>query len=226
MLSGLHAIGRQQLVDQAARAGAALAVHQAQAAARHIGKGLHPMRIAARDDQALAAPHHRQADMARRVQPAPQPALQLRHGPALRHMEAGHFAFVAAQFRQGFLAAAPEQFEADAAAVLDPVGQRQVVARRQPQALGGDAHHRRQQGFQPALPGGMHVVQRPPRRRVQVHQGGTELGQARAATAFHDDHRRAQRLLAVAQQAPGRAVGHAGLPRGDAEGPAGSQRRQ
>jgi hypothetical protein len=184
------------------------------------------MRIAARDDQALAAPHHRQADMARRVQPAPQPTGQLRPGPTLRHMEAGHLAFVAAQFRQGFLAAAPEQFEADAAAVLDPVGQRQVVARRQPQALGGDAHHRRQQGFQPSLPGRMHFIQRMPRRRVQFDQGSAEFGQARAATAFHDHHRHAQRLLAVAQQTPGRAVGHAGGARGDAKRPTCGQRSQ
>ncbi len=43
-------------------------------------------------------------------------------------------------------------------------------------------------------------------------QGGAEFRQARAAAAFHDHHRDAQGLFAVAQQTPGRAVGHAGLP--------------
>jgi hypothetical protein len=132
-------------------------------------------------------------------------------------METGHLAFVAPEFRQRFFAAAPEQFEADATTMLDPVGQRQVVACGQAQALGGGAHHRRQQGFQLALPGRMHLLQGAPRRRVKIDQGHAELGKARTTTAFHDHHRRTQRLFAVAQQAPGRTVGHAAARAADAQ---------
>jgi hypothetical protein len=168
------------------------------------------MRIAARHDQALAAAHQRQADMQPGLEPARQPARHLRRRPGLRHVEAGDIALVAAQFRQRLVAAAPEQVEADAATMFDPVGQRQVVACRQPQALRHGAHHRRQQLLEPALPRRMHGLQGNPRCGVELHQRGPEIGELRTATTLHHHQGRPQRLLAVAQQAPGRAIGHPG----------------
>jgi hypothetical protein len=176
---GPDAAGGQQFVDQAARARATLAIHQSQAAPRHIRQAGQAMRIAARHDQALAATHDRHADMLRRVQPQPEPVLQPGRRPFFRHVEAGNLALAAPQRREGLLAAAPEQLETDATPVLHPVGQRQVVAGRQAQAFRRRPHHRGQQRLEAALPGRVRIVQRLARGDVGPH--GAAAGGGRPA---------------------------------------------
>ncbi len=181
------------------------------------------MWIAARHDQALAAAHQGQADVQRRLQPAPEPVGDLRCGPAFGNMETGNIAFVTPQPGQRLLAAAPGQIEADTAAMFDPVGQRQIVAGCQPQALWSRPYHRRQQVLQPALPRRMDLAKRGPRRCIELHQRSAKFRQSRSAAALHVHQRRPQGLFAVAQQAPGRTVGHAGLPRRIAQSALGRQ---
>ena len=205
MAAGVDVGRGEQRVEQEARAGAALAVDEAQAGPREIGQALHAQRVARRHHQALGAVGDVDHRVLLRIEPARVELPAARLERAVRHVEAGEVARAVVQRGRGVLAVGVDALDVDARAaqhrhqLLDGEAMARVDAQ---QAL-----RRRDHALQFDLELGGQRVERGREARgdavVGPHQLLGQRRQPRAATALHAQQRRAEPGFAVADRVPG-----------------------